>query len=116
MTPQTTATIKVVRLTPECRAAADGEADVAAAGVAEVGDGEDAGVSFAFWALMSAAAELTDPMKSLSGLAVVVACAIVPAMLANSNATECKGFCCIFRGVWIAAGQCMLYQLNASKV
>ena len=96
----TTATIRVVRFMPECCGAAEGEADVAAAGVGEVEeeDGEDveAGVSFAAAELKSAATELTEPMNSLSGLTLAVACDIaLPAMLARSSATECRGFCCI---------------------
>lgn len=93
------ATFRVVRLTPECCGAAEGEADVAAAWVGEVeaGEDEEAGVSFAAAELMSAAAAVTDPMNSLRGLTFVVACAMAPAMPARSSATECRGFCCILQ-------------------
>lgn len=99
MTAQTMATIRVVRLRPECCGAAEGEADVAAAGVGEVEDGEveEAWVSFAAAELMSAAAAVTETMKSLRGLAFVVACAIAPAMPARSSATERRGFCCMLQ-------------------
>ena len=97
---QTIATIKVVRLIPPSDGAAEGEADVAAAGVGVVEDdeGEEAGVSLAAAELISAAAELTDPMKSLRGLTLLVACDMTSAMLARSSAAECRWLCCILPG------------------
>lgn len=98
---QTIATINVVRLIPPSDGAAEGEADVAAAcvGVVEDDEDEEAGVSLAAAELRSAAAELTEPMKSLRGLTLVVACDMTtPAMLARSSAAECRWLCCILPG------------------
>lgn len=67
MIEQTMATIKVVRLIPECLAAAAVADEVAAAWVGEA-DEEEAVVAFALTELIAAAAELTSPRKALSGL------------------------------------------------
>ena len=91
---QTMATIKVVLLMPPPPGAAVGEADVAAAGDAEVGDDEDeAGVSLALASLITPAADWAAPMKSPRGFADD--CAIAPAAPAKTVATADKGLWCI---------------------